>query len=202
MHAFLIASQSPEKTEESINNILNLHKAKRLDFPIQKIIDVRDLKDFTKTSLGEKTAIVVDNFSEASEDAQNALLKSLEEPQKNVIFILLSRSLGGILPTILSRCELIEIQDNKDIVDNKGTKVAVEFLESTVGQRLATVTKIKDRQEAVEFLNNLISVGHKQLIESEFEPQKLTEIDKCIQAIKANGNIQLQLTNMIVKLNK
>lgn len=43
-------------------------------------------------------------------EAQNALLKTLEEPQKKVIIILLASSEEGILPTILSRSQKLHFQ--------------------------------------------------------------------------------------------
>ncbi|MEK7526585.1 MAG: hypothetical protein AAB546_03840 [Patescibacteria group bacterium] len=202
MHAFLIVGPTTEKTDKEIVNLLHINKASRFDFVLQKIAEVRDLKKFTKTNLAQKTAIVIQNFNEASEDAQNALLKSLEEPQQNVIYILLSGSLGGILPTIVSRCELIELNGNENNLSEKDQTQASGFLGSSTGQRLVIITKIKDRGQAIEFLNNLLIVGHKQLLSGGLETNTLQEINQCLLTIKANGNIQLQLTNMVVKLNK
>lgn len=39
--------------------------------------------------------------------AANALLKTLEEPPSGVVFILQAKTLGGVLPTIRSRCQLL-----------------------------------------------------------------------------------------------
>lgn len=41
--------------------------------------------------------------------AANALLKTLEEPPADVVFILQSKGLGGVLPTIRSRCQLLKV---------------------------------------------------------------------------------------------
>jgi DNA polymerase III delta' subunit len=38
-------------------------------------------------------------------DAQNALLKILEEPPKGVYFLLITKDLSGLLPTVISRCQ-------------------------------------------------------------------------------------------------
>jgi DNA polymerase-3 subunit delta' len=50
------------------------------------------------------------NFQEATEDAQNALLKVLEEPPDRVMLILTAESAESLLPTITSRCEQIRLR--------------------------------------------------------------------------------------------
>lgn len=53
---------------------------------------------------GREKIVVVDPASLMNLAAQNALLKTLEEPPKDSLLILLSTSTGGLLPTVLSRC--------------------------------------------------------------------------------------------------
>ena len=50
------------------------------------------------------------NFQEATEDAQNALLKVLEEPPDRVMLLLTAESAESLLPTISSRCEHIRLR--------------------------------------------------------------------------------------------
>jgi DNA polymerase-3 subunit delta' len=49
-------------------------------------------------------------FWEASESAANALLKTLEEPAPQVVMLLTARSVESLLPTIVSRCEVIPLR--------------------------------------------------------------------------------------------
>lgn len=49
-------------------------------------------------------------FHEANASAANALLKTLEEPASQVILILTARAPEGLLPTIVSRCEMIALR--------------------------------------------------------------------------------------------
>ena len=53
-----------------------------------------------------KVAIIPDAEG-LNRDAQNVLLKTLEEPPANTIIILLAEKTGDFLPTVLSRCRLI-----------------------------------------------------------------------------------------------
>jgi DNA polymerase-3 subunit delta' len=49
-------------------------------------------------------------FWEASESAANALLKTLEEPAPQVVMLLTARSTESLLPTIVSRCEVVPLR--------------------------------------------------------------------------------------------
>ena len=52
--------------------------------------------------------VIIDNINELSISASNALLKILEEPPSNGIFILISENKRSVLPTIISRCRILE----------------------------------------------------------------------------------------------
>ncbi|MBI4489700.1 MAG: DNA polymerase III subunit delta' [Deltaproteobacteria bacterium] len=62
----------------------------------------RELK--FRTFSGRKKIAIVDPASLMNFSAQNALLKTLEEPPRDSLLILISTSAGGLLPTLLSRC--------------------------------------------------------------------------------------------------
>jgi DNA polymerase-3 subunit delta' len=49
-------------------------------------------------------------FDAASDGAQNALLKTLEEPAPHVVLVVTARSTAGLLPTIVSRCEVLSLR--------------------------------------------------------------------------------------------
>lgn len=50
------------------------------------------------------------NFEAANEAAQNALLKTLEEPPGNTVLLLTASQTDALLPTIVSRCEVIALR--------------------------------------------------------------------------------------------
>lgn len=49
-------------------------------------------------------------FEEANQNAQNALLKTLEEPNPQVVLVLTAQSAESLLPTIVSRCEVLRLR--------------------------------------------------------------------------------------------
>lgn len=62
---------------------------------------------------------IVDEAERMTEQAQNALLKTLEEPPEYVVIILLTTNAGSFLQTILSRCVMLQFKplDNRLISD-------------------------------------------------------------------------------------
>ncbi len=62
---------------------------------------------------------IIDTTEDLNISASNSLLKMLEEPPKNTLFILVSNNKQSILPTILSRCQKIGFQRlNEDDLEN------------------------------------------------------------------------------------
>jgi len=54
--------------------------------------------------------VVIDNADTMNRNAQNAILKILEEPPKNALLILVCHRLGAMIPTIRSRCRVIDFE--------------------------------------------------------------------------------------------
>ncbi len=68
------------------------------------------IRRLSMRSMSGKAAAIVDGIDRISEEGQNALLKSIEEPAPGVHMALIASSRGSVLPTISSRC--IEIAFN------------------------------------------------------------------------------------------
>src|SRR5690606_7756063 len=62
----------------------------------------------TRPTLGARRAIVIDPADDLEKSAANALLKSLEEPPAGSYFLLVVHRPGRLLPTIRSRCRLLQ----------------------------------------------------------------------------------------------
>jgi DNA polymerase-3 subunit delta' len=58
--------------------------------------------------------VVIDTVDELEKSAANALLKMLEEPPANCLFLLVSHVPGRLLPTVRSRCRRLEFQPLDD----------------------------------------------------------------------------------------
>jgi len=91
--------------------------------------------------------------------AQNALLKTLEEPATNVRFFIIANNLEIFLPTVRSRCRVHTPIGNHDLFDRAG---AEEFLKSTPLKRFNLIEKwLKEKDKSVlkknilQFLSDL-----------------------------------------------
>lgn len=194
MHAYLLAGQGITNFQIPISNLAKKLKAKVLQFPLAKIEDARALREFTALKVSEPTAIYIDSIEAATEEAQNAFLKNLEEPQPNLYYILTSSNLASVLPTIVSRCEVI--------------KTAYSLRLTAYGKKirptLAIIDKIKDRGEAKKLVQGLINQLHFNLLNNPKnikQTAKNLEISvKTLNNLKANGNVNLQLSNLVINL--
>lgn len=81
-----------------------------------KADDIRALINFSsiKSYLGGKKAVLIDNAENMNKNAQNALLKILEEPPKGEFIILITKDFEELLPTIRSRVTNIRFRDLND----------------------------------------------------------------------------------------
>lgn len=76
---------------------------KKKDIPIEAVRDLR--KDLSLSPyFGKLKVAIIDDADRMTVAAQNALLKTLEEPDERCILILIASGQGRVLPTIRSRC--------------------------------------------------------------------------------------------------
>ncbi len=84
-----------------------------IDAKTSGIDDVRSLqKSLSYTVPGKseiRRVVVIENFDSFGHEAQNALLKTLEEPPLNTMIILTINNHADVLPTILSRVQTVKV---------------------------------------------------------------------------------------------
>jgi DNA polymerase-3 subunit delta' len=64
----------------------------------------------TRPTEGRWRAVIIDDAETLAETAQEALLKTLEEPPPSMLLFLLSDDSEALLPTIRSRCQVIDLR--------------------------------------------------------------------------------------------
>ena len=101
------------------------------------IEQIRDL--FRELNLkpyeGSFRVVIVDGAEYFSEEAANSLLKTLEEPPEQVVIILLTVDYNIVLPTLVSRCQLLEMRPLSE------SKIA-EFLQTEHSMQVDKVDEI------------------------------------------------------------
>ncbi len=136
---------------------------------IDNVRAIRDTHAGMKFSADAPRIFLLEIFG-ATREAQNGLLKILEEPHEGNHFFLVVPSIDILLPTVRSRMQIIRGNSvNPSDADSSGGDIHVagvsarDFLKSSIKDRLSTVvaltTSIQDEEaskhEAVDFLNSL-----------------------------------------------
>jgi DNA polymerase III subunit delta' len=146
-----------------------------------KINSVRDIKreaSMSRTEEGNKIFIIF-NADMMNAEASNSLLKTLEEPLPGVILLLTTSSKDQLLPTIISRCQLLqcdvlseaEIESaltNREGVDQSVARLTAQLAQGSYGnaRRLCSLNIIEERHEVVEFMRLLLSKNRAMLIDA------------------------------------
>lgn len=125
-----------------------------------------------KPIISNKKVYIINEADQMTKEAQNCLLKTLEEPPEFAIIILIGSQENAFLPTIKSRCMILHFQP----IEEEKMK---QFLEANYGitnmttNRLAIfqgsigkAIKLKDKQEEYSQIETMIeSLDKKDLIE-------------------------------------
>ena len=161
---------------------------------------------------------IVDNADTLTPAAQNALLKTIEEPAPYGVFLFLAANTHNFLPTVLSRCVVKKIHSaggkatqesgadlrslaNEIISDVGGTDTVGAF---ALYRRVEPFAKDKDALR--EFLNHLyIGYGEKirNTVQAGQQPAFLsvaTAITNTRRILEQNGNVRLALELMFLKM--
>ncbi|MCP4180673.1 MAG: hypothetical protein GY756_23170 [bacterium] len=141
---------------------------------------------------GRKVGIIYD-ADRMMIQAQNAFLKTLEEPPKNSYFILVSENPSTLLPTVISRCQTISLLSNqcsyepdlceklfgllKDIVlsEKKSVSRAYEYSEE-LSALFSDIYKNSESQIALKWGDKYITLGEqparlKKLLTQKFDAE-------------------------------
>ena len=131
------------------------------------IDDARDLERWVagKPLIGEiKVSFIVSKS--ITYEAQNALLKVLEEPPVGTYFFINLDSLGGLLPTFLSRVRILDaflVSESENIGESEENNT-LKFLNSKIKEKFAitrSLAKNKDKTPMKELISNLEEIYYK-----------------------------------------
>lgn len=102
-----------EQIGVSVNDLYEIDAASN-----RGIDDIRTLRDGVRVlPFDSKYKIyIIDEVHMLSKDAWGALLKTLEEPPKHVIFILATTELNKVPETIISRCQIFNFKKPSDLI--------------------------------------------------------------------------------------
>lgn len=135
---------------------------------------------------------VIKNFDVSTEEAQNKLLKVLEEPPKNVYFLLGVKNEGKVLPTIKSRCDKVKIEP---LSEEEMDKICQDSLACVLGRgyvgRTLELSRNKD-------LYNLAKLSVSLLTELKNSKQVLSFSRRVLEE-KNNLNLILEVLSLCLE---
>ena len=115
----------------------------------QQIIDLQ--KEFSKTSIEKGPKIyIIKNIEKININAANSLLKFLEEPYPNTYAILTTENINKILPTIISRSQVVQFSSlSKSIIEEDLIESGYPSSVSRIASNLTNSIT-----EAIDIVNN------------------------------------------------
>ena len=128
----------------------------------------------------EYKVYIMEEAEKMTPQAQNALLKTLEEPPEYAVFILLCNATEMILPTIMSRCVALNMKPVRDDemrsylmkqlgVPEYRTEICIAFARGNVGRAKALASSEdfdKIRKEALSLLKNIYDMEISEIMEA------------------------------------
>jgi hypothetical protein len=223
---YLIVGNTPQNIEDEVRKLISKLWQRDIDmdiFTIQNpdyhLLDGRDKnsigieqmkelqQDMVYTPFKElvQIALIFDS-GKLTTQAQNSILKTLEESSDTTVYILTASSEKALLPTISSRSRKIYI---KETIGQSTTFDDIhEFLSLTLVDKflkLETISKSKgeclDFLERVEgYFQDLLESNINEGVDVTMLMEYLSLVLKTSKRIKANGNRKLMLENLFLQL--
>lgn len=128
----------------------------------EQIIDTVNIKPYSS----RYKIYIVKNAQDMNQEAQNALLKTIEEPPEYVIIILLATSADRFLPTVLSRCMVLNLKPVRDEevkeylkehmdLDEEKARLCASYAMGNLGKAI-NVASNKDYRMLIQSVINLM----------------------------------------------
>lgn len=213
IQSFLIIGNTQSSREETIKLLASLKSVYALNSPditivqptkntttIEQVRQVRGHINQRPVSLPYKYVIFQDAHT-LNKEAQNALLKTLEEPPASAVIILEATDKSMFLPTILSRVAIIWSQKPSDTISSKPfVEIGTEALLGEIG----SIDNPKDwLDQQMISLSKKLENGLSGKAEQNFA--QITEaIENCKEAkkmIEASVNPKFVLANLVLNSN-
>lgn len=186
MVSFIVVSVDKKKRAAHVEKLASEQEIDAFDITIiekdatdkktTQSIGIEDVKQmqkkiFLKPIKSKNKAVVIAEAHLLTPEAQNALLKVLEEPPANTLILLNTNTKEALLPTIISRCQVIELENEPMKLKDKDREELQTFLanlpDMTIGEKLKKAEKLaKDKDKALKWIEKLIIVAREQLITS------------------------------------
>jgi len=217
IHSILIIGGNKEKRREKARQIAEENLGKPLSFSHPdfllieginsiSIAQVRDLerKLALKPYVASLKIALIHEAEKLTLSAQNALLKTLEEPPGDTLIILTTPQASFLLPTVVSRCQIIRLKTEFHLEGEVCPPIGGAHLRGVgAGERLKIAALYsKDKTQAIEFTQQLLLSWREVMLK---EPsgemvKNLHHIQNTLLMLQANVNPLLATGNLLLTL--
>ena len=115
--------------------------------------DIRRANSFLQKTahLGQFKTVLIDNAPSMTVAAANALLKTLEEPSANSVIVLLTNDLEILLPTIVSRCRVLNIRPDvgQALLQSMSTQTLANNADTELNKNFVNLTQLPELTDQV-----------------------------------------------------
>ena len=185
-HAYIVHGNDFGILQRTIENLFSITLRGNPDVFIQSFdtvtaSDARKIVQFADhtTFVAGAVKLLVIYFSTIGIEAQNILLKTLEEPSKHTHIFMLTPHTERLLPTVLSRCMQVTLHEtcNNSVLGISG-KDTEAFIAATVPERLKIIEKInKGKNKAVNKTRFLDMLDGIELYLHKHKPKEIGELE-------------------------
>lgn len=192
----------PDDVDLAIKDALILKPESRATITIDQIRGVLAQLTTKQTS---SRFVIIRPADKMGEEAENAILKNLEEPKNNVHFVLVTKMPSKLLTTILSRAALyiwrgVLVSTNEVKASEKDKNLAKRLLVATSKELPVLADELTVKKDGVrEYVLSVLSVAIEMAYKSYFMTNKQAFLNKLPNLLKAydnisrNGHIKLHL---------
>ena len=128
-------------------------------------------------------------------EAQNALLKILEEPPKNIVFILLVSSKNSLLPTIYSR---LPYKNLKKVVEKDNIELNIKKLDLKDIYTFIKNSQKITKDEAINIVETILIKANKENVK--LNQKELDIFFKSIKLLELNSKPTTVLTYLLLSI--
>ena len=152
----------------------------------KQILDLQ--QEFSRSAFeGSKRIYIIRDADKMRSETANSMLKFLEEPDNDIIAILMTNNYNNLLSTIISRCQVIRLNnDNALVNDTDFDNLIVNFIKSIEINGIKTIMKEQ------ELLFNTISIKDREKLLNVFD--KMIDMYYDIMKISVN-NLNISFKN-------
>ncbi|MFA7253372.1 MAG: hypothetical protein WC107_02350 [Patescibacteria group bacterium] len=164
-----------------------------------KVAAVRQfLHELSLSSLGSCRIGIIENAEKLNLASANILLKTLEEPPKNVYLVLVSKT-EDVLPTIRSRCRVIKVQKDDQVEDSHID--AELLLGKSLYEAFKEIELIAKDNLSDHFFSAFLMLGRKMMIREKNAKTAnfLLGVEKKRKEVENNANQRLAMEAVYLK---